>query len=216
MKVCEIFASIQGEGILIGTPMVFIRFSGCNLRCKWCDTKYAFEEGRKMTVPEVFGTALLASTCKWICLTGGEPLLQDVHELKSLVEALHNVGKKITIETNGTIKPPDILIDLWSVSPKLSNSGMQDKVNIEALQLLSMRSVQFKFVVETIEDANEAFQLMDAHNIHGPVIFQPQGYGNILQIWRKIALYVRANFAHRDVRVLPQLHILAYGHRKGI
>jgi organic radical activating enzyme len=146
--------------------------------------------------------------------------LQDKRQLELLVQAFHGVGKKVTVETNGTIKPPNFLlenIDLWSVSPKLSNSGMKDKLNIEALQALAgVRSVQFKFVIESLEDVNEAFQTMDANNIHGPVILQPQGYGDIIKTLRKMALYVRSNYAYRDVRILPQLHVLLYGHKRGI
>lgn len=222
MKVCEIFSSIQGEGTLIGTPTVFIRFSGCNLRCRWCDTSYAFEKGKDMDVPAIFGGTLLTSNCKWICLTGGEPLLQDKRQLELLLQALRGVGKKVTVETNGTIKPPNYLlenVDLWSVSPKLTNSGMRDKVNIEALQTFAgvrTKAVQFKFVIESIEDINEAFQMMDSNNIRGTVILQPQGYGDIMKTLRKMALYVRANFSHRDVRILPQLHVLMYRHRRSI
>lgn len=222
MKVVEIFGSIQGEGLLMGVPTVFVRFSGCNLRCRWCDTSYAFEKGKDMDVSAIFGSVLLTSNCKWICLTGGEPLLQDKRQLELLVQAFHGVGKKVTVETNGTIKPPNFLlenIDLWSVSPKLSNSGMKDKLNIEALQALAgvrTKSVQFKFVIESLEDVNEAFQTMDANNIHGTVILQPQGFGDIMKTLRKIALYVRANYSHRDVRILPQLHVLMYAHKRGI
>jgi len=220
MKVVEIFGSIQGEGLLIGCPTVFIRFSGCNLRCRWCDTSYAFKEGKEMAVSAIFGSVLLTSNCKWVCLTGGEPLLQDKRQLELLLQAFRGVGKKITVETNGTIKPPEYLlenVDLWSVSPKLTNSGMKDKLNIEALRMFAgAQAAQFKFVIERLEDVNEAFQTMDANNIHGTVILQPQGYGDFMSTLRKIAEYVKANYSHRDVRILPQLHILMYGHRKGI
>jgi len=185
-----------------------------------CDTAYAFTKGMEADVPWVVGSVIQTSDCKWVCLTGGEPLIQDPQRLKVLIEALHTVGEKVTVETNGTIKPHEglrDLVDFWSVSPKLSNSGMKDKMNVEALRAFARtKRVQFKFVVESVDDVKEAFTVMDENRIVGPVIFQPQGYRDMIKILRDIALYVRANYSHRNVRVLPQLHVLMYGHRGGV
>ena len=112
-KVNEIFLSLQGEGFWTGTPMVFLRLSGCNLACHFCDTDFkAFKE---MEADAIVSTMTdLAGECHRACITGGEPLLQ----LESgLIEALHKAGFKIHLETNGTIEAPEG-IDWITVSPK--------------------------------------------------------------------------------------------------
>ena len=121
MRIAEIFHSIQGEGLLTGVPSVFIRTSGCNLRCDWCDTPYASwkPEGEEIPI-----SAILKKISEWNCnhivLTGGEPMIAP--DLPELAEALKRQGKHITIETAGTIPPNGIPCDLASISPKLSNS----------------------------------------------------------------------------------------------
>ena len=120
MRIAEIYKSLQGEGFLTGTESIFVRASGCNLRCWFCDTPYTSwrPEGEELSVPEV-----LERVAQWpaghVVITGGEPMLFD--ELESLCEALHGRGKHITIETAGTVYLP-VRCDLMSISPKLSNS----------------------------------------------------------------------------------------------
>src|SRR5436305_4618194 len=121
MKISEIFYSIQGEGILAGVPSVFVRTSGCNLRCTWCDTKYAswHPEGTEMSVDDVV-SRVAEFGCGYCVLTGGEPMVaKGIHEL---AEKLRSSGKHITIETAATVSPNGIACDLASLSPKLSNS----------------------------------------------------------------------------------------------
>jgi 7-carboxy-7-deazaguanine synthase len=98
LHINEIFYSIQGESTHAGRPCVFVRLTGCNLRCKWCDTEYAFYEGRRMPVAEV-AEILLAYGCNLIEVTGGEPLLQE--GVYPLTEALLAAGKTVMIETSG-------------------------------------------------------------------------------------------------------------------
>src|SRR5579862_6099350 len=120
MKIAEIFYSIQGEGVLAGVPSVFVRTSGCNLRCVWCDTPYASwnPEGPVVSVEEIV-SQVESYGCKHVVLTGGEPMLfEPVVELASTLKGL---GHVITIETAGTIYR-DIECDLMSISPKLTNS----------------------------------------------------------------------------------------------
>lgn len=157
LRIAEIFASIQGEGMWAGTPSTFIRVSGCNLRCSWCDTPYASwdPEGPVLTIDEILKRAL-AHESKHVVLTGGEPLLFD--PIVPLAEALKKRGKTITIETAGTVYR-DLPCDLMSVSPKLRNStpgeetGWQERhevtrINIQALKDLTHRyNYQIKFVV---------------------------------------------------------------------
>lgn len=121
MKIAEIFYSIQGEGKLAGTPSVFIRTSGCNLRCAWCDTPYASwsPEGVDMEPAQIVELALRHPS-RYVVLTGGEPMIAPgVHELAA---RLREAGCHITIETAATIPPAAIACDLASLSPKLANS----------------------------------------------------------------------------------------------
>ena len=121
MKISELFFSIQGEGELTGIPSVFVRTSGCNLRCRWCDTKYASwkPEGENVTIND-----LLDKVCSYparhVVISGGEPMIAK--GIKDFTRLLKESGKHITIETAGTIAPNGIQCDLASLSPKLSDS----------------------------------------------------------------------------------------------
>jgi 7-carboxy-7-deazaguanine synthase len=121
MRIAEIFHSIQGEGLLAGVPSIFIRTSGCNLRCHWCDTPYASwkPEGPEMSIEEIL-KKISEWNCHHIVLTGGEPMIAP--DLPELATALKKQKKHITIETAGTIPPNGIPCDLASLSPKLTNS----------------------------------------------------------------------------------------------
>ena len=120
MKIAEIYRSVQGEGFLSGTPSAFVRASGCNLRCWFCDTPYAswFPEGEDTSVGEILDR-MQALECDYVVVTGGEPMLYA--ELIPLTTALRAQGKHITIETAGTLYLP-VECDLMSISPKLANS----------------------------------------------------------------------------------------------
>jgi len=121
MRIAEIFHSIQGEGLLAGVPSVFVRTSGCNLRCHWCDTPYASwkPEGPEMSVEQIL-RKVEEWNCSHVVLTGGEPMIAP--DLPALATGLKKAGKHITIETAATIPPGGIACDLASLSPKLSNS----------------------------------------------------------------------------------------------
>jgi len=117
LKAIEIFASVQGEGLRQGDPTIFVRLAGCNLRCGFCDTKRAWRAGRELPVDAIAGEVArlrLGYPAAWICLTGGEPLAQNV---RPLVLRLHEAGLHVQIETNGTF-PPDPRADWHTVSPK--------------------------------------------------------------------------------------------------
>ena len=120
MYISEIFYSIQGEGLFSGIPSVFIRTSGCNLRCLWCDSRYTSwePEGSEYTIEEIVEKTIEFPT-RHAVITGGEPLLMK--DLAELAESLHTKGYHITIETAGTLYT-DLNCDLISISPKLSNS----------------------------------------------------------------------------------------------
>ena len=117
LKISEIFPSIQGEGLRQGEPTLFIRLSGCNLKCDFCDTKYAWKPGKEMTVPQIINNLKkIRSTfpAEWVCLTGGEPLLQPI---EGLIQNLKTVGFKIQIETNATLFRR-LDVDWHTISPK--------------------------------------------------------------------------------------------------
>jgi len=171
MIVNEIYYSLQGEGFFAGLPSVFVRLAGCPLRCRWCDTKYAWAEdaGRDCTVAEIVETV-----CKWhgrfVVITGGEPMTN--FDIRQLVRELKDAGKHVTIETAGIAYIPDIPCDLMSISPKLGNS-VPDDVKLAAMhedsrldlavlgELVANYNHQLKFVVDSVNDVPEIQEVID-------------------------------------------------------
>jgi 7-carboxy-7-deazaguanine synthase len=198
MKVVEIFPSLQGEGQQMGLPTVFVRFSGCNLRCEWCDTKYAYDEGEEMDIGRIV-EEIRESGIRRVCLTGGEPTLQE--EIMDLIKALN--GYDISIETNGSkdITPllefTDIMIslDIKCPSSGMSHSNILD--NIDRLRPTD----QLKFVIADEKDYEYAKDILKKHTPLFPVIFTPVGGTEGLDDLAETVLEDRLN-----VRVLPQLH----------
>ncbi len=151
----EIFYSLQGEGTRCGTPAVFLRLAGCNLTCKWCDTKHSWRSGITRTATET-AADITSHHCQSLVITGGEPLLQQegLEHLISLIPA----DTFIEIETNGTLLPTPALarrINQWNISPKLNHSGnpADNAIVPEALQFFARQpQAWFKFVVQSEED----------------------------------------------------------------
>jgi 7-carboxy-7-deazaguanine synthase len=117
LKIIEFFPSLQGEGLRQGEPTIFVRFAGCNLRCSFCDTKFAWKDGRDYSTSQVVDRIKKIRArfrAGWVCLTGGEPLLQD---LRRLVSLLKKEQLRIQVETNGTRYSP-LAVDWYTVSPK--------------------------------------------------------------------------------------------------
>lgn len=117
VRIVEIFASLQGEGLRQGEATIFVRLAGCNLRCSFCDTKKAWSKGQEIPVREVLQKIQQLRAwfpCDWVCLTGGEPLLQKISPLAA---GLRKAGFRLQIETNGTFKPA-LKADWWTLSPK--------------------------------------------------------------------------------------------------
>ena len=165
MVINEIFYSLQGEGAFAGTPSVFVRLSGCPLRCRWCDTKYAWSEsaGREYSAEELKEKVLPQPT-RHLVVTGGEPMVLD--GLGEFIGPFAEAGMGITIETSGIRFVGDLPCDLMSISPKLSNStptesGLAEehekqRFNLQALQeLIDNYKYQLKFVVDSPADLNE-------------------------------------------------------------
>ncbi|MCA9012813.1 MAG: 7-carboxy-7-deazaguanine synthase QueE, partial [Planctomycetaceae bacterium] len=164
MQIAEIFESIQGEGPWAGTESLFIRTSGCNLRCWFCDTPYTSwkPEGTALSVDELAWRVAECSAPD-VVLTGGEPML--LPDLVPLAERCRELGKRITIETAGTIDQP-VVCDLMAISPKLSNSVPDDSVwrarhdrarfRPDVIRgLLSRYECILKFVIDQPKDVDE-------------------------------------------------------------
>ncbi|MBS0208587.1 MAG: 7-carboxy-7-deazaguanine synthase QueE [Planctomycetes bacterium] len=167
MKIAEHYLSIQGEGALTGVESVFVRTSGCNLRCWFCDTPFTswHPEGDDLAIDEILAR-IERHDCPHVVITGGEPMLHA--ELVPLTERLHALGKHITIETAGTLYLP-VRCDLMSISPKLSNSApprsedprwharherTRNAPDVIA-HLVAEYDYQVKFVVDTPADCDE-------------------------------------------------------------
>lgn len=171
MVINEIFYSLQGEGFLAGIPSVFVRLAGCPLRCRWCDTKYAWTEeaGEDYRIEEIVQT-IQRWTCKFIVITGGEPMTNS--DLAELVRKLKELKKHITIETAGTTFIADMPCDLMSISPKLSNSTPDEpelaethealRLDVAVLRkLIDNYKYQLKFVVDSQDDLAEIQQTIE-------------------------------------------------------
>ncbi|MEW6144840.1 MAG: radical SAM protein [Thermodesulfobacteriota bacterium] len=213
MNVSEIFYSIQGEGVEIGLPTVFVRLFACDLRCSWCDTMYAVEgrDFRKMTVGEVL-TEIHGHGCKRVCITGGEPLIQK-DEAGELAENLINEGYKIVLETSGHKMPPPVF---WtdncviSMDCKCPGSGMEDKMDFGLFKELRPRD-QLKFVIADEADYEYAKGVLASHPVKANVIFQPAGGQGLGWLSEKVMADGLGG-----VRVLPQLHKIIWGDRRGV
>jgi 7-carboxy-7-deazaguanine synthase len=169
MKIAEIFSSLQGEGKNQGKPCLFIRLAGCNLRCRWCDTPASWRGGTEMS-PDTLSEVVRQAGRSYVCITGGEPLLQGV-DLGILLATLHGLGVVIDIETNGTIdftrfQPyASICMDV-----KCPSSGEVSDLSLLA-KIRPEDSV--KFVVKDEADCRYAQEVMTAHGIAGDVFFSP-------------------------------------------
>ena len=192
MFISEIFYSLQGEGELTGVPSVFVRTSGCNLRCRWCDTKYASwtPEGETLSVDDVVREVLRHPAAHAV-LTGGEPMVTP--ELPELAAKLRAAGKHLTIETAGTVPPAGIACDLASLSPKLAHStplpgeiapGWIERHESLRLQpdvlraWISAYPYQLKFVVGEEGDLAEIEAVVAAIDLPippGKILLMPEG-----------------------------------------
>ena len=202
MIVNEIFLSIQGEGKETGLPTVFIRLTGCNLRCKWCDTEYAFTEGKEMEIEDVVERAG-SFGIKRACITGGEPLLQK--ETSALISELLERGYDIVLETNGSL-PIDGIDErvMISMDWKTPSSG-EEKSMLESNLPQLREKDQLKFVIADDRDYEYALSFLRERELNCEVIFQPLGGTNLR--W----LAERVIEDRVDVRVLPQLHKIIWG-----
>lgn len=213
MKISEIFYSIQGEGIEIGMPTVFVRLFACDLRCSWCDTMYAVE-GRDFTEVPVHKVIneIEKWDCKRVCITGGEPLIQE-KQVSELAAELIKMGYNILLETSGHKMPPDVFWtenSVISMDCKCPGSGMHERMDFSLYPKLRS-SDQLKFVIQDALDFEYAVNILDRHRIKANIIFQPAGGKSIGWITERV---MSDNLS--GVRVLPQLHKIIWGDKRGV
>ena len=213
----------------MGVPTTFVRFFACNLRCSWCYTRYSWsvrEGGTWRTLsPQTVADEIAELGARHVVLTGGEPTLQK--ELPDLAELLKAQNYHLTIETNATIVPEPLLplIDLWSLSPKLSSAGedyLSHPAILRFLTELRPEQQQWKFVVRDDADEQLLRELLERYPTFRqrslPVILQPEGdsaqvdYPRALE---RLAGRLSDSFWRPyNVRVLPQLHVIIWGRKR--
>jgi 7-carboxy-7-deazaguanine synthase len=209
MQVTEIFKSIQGESTYAGLPCSFIRTTGCNLRCVWCDTAYAFTGGKQMTIPEIL-EAIQPHQCELVEITGGEPLLQE--DVAQLAEELIRRKYKVLIETGGALDIsvlPQNVIKIMDI--KCPESGMMQEMNWSNLEKLNLRD-EVKFVINSRVDYDWAVKVLNEFQLHQRhvVLFSP--------VYKTMPPELLAEWILRDnlsVRFQIQLHKVLWGEAPG-
>ncbi len=240
----EIFHTLQGEGIGVGSPAVFIRTSRCNLHCVWCDTDHTWNfEGTpwkhekdaqpgyrkhckddvtwEMT-PRAAADAILAFGCSHTVITGGEPLLQE-DELLEMIRCIRasDPDHFFEVETNGTRMPSDAFvleIGRFNVSPKLTNSGMDARLRIVPDVLAGFAATPqawFKFVVSSEADLDEVMALVSAHGLPlQRILLMPEGR-DVAEL-DKVAPWLAERCRDLGVRFSDRLHIRLWGDKRGV
>lgn len=200
LKINEIFYSIQGETTYVGLPTVFVRLTACNLRCTYCDTKYSYYEG-DMKTQESLIEEIASHKAKYVCITGGEPLLQK--EVHPLMKDLCDRGYKLSLETSGskTIKDVDprvkIILDV-----KTPDSGAADSFLVENIAL-STSSTEYKFVICSEKDLEWSENFCRQHNLFEKfVVLYSPSYGQVTEVW--LAEKILQN--NSSARLQLQLH----------
>lgn len=229
MLIAETFYSLQGEGTLTGVPSVFIRTSGCNLRCTWCDTPYASwqPEGKQHSVAELIAE-VQRHPARHVVLTGGEPMIAK--DMPALAHELHNIGYHLTIETAATVAPAGIACDLASLSPKLLNSAPDAVAHREwrkrheatrwqpdvVRAWIEEYEYQFKFVVSAPDDVEELESMLEKIGVDIPrhrVLLMPEA--RTLEKMRERAEWLAELCKTRGYRYAHRLHIELWGNKRG-
>ena len=222
----EIFHSIQGEGVSMGVPSVFLRLATCNLTCRWCDTKYTWDwrnfdyqtEVVELDVDEI-QRRVCVFDCSHVVITGGEPMLQQA-DLEPLVETLVAQDYTMEMETNGTIVPnPGMLrhVGQWNVSPKLRTSGNtpeQREIPLALETFAQMPGAYFKFVVTAESDIDEVCALRERYQLTPDrVLLMPEG--RTREALEKKSSWLSEACVRHGFRFTTRLHILLWGDERG-
>jgi 7-carboxy-7-deazaguanine synthase len=223
LRIAEIFYSLQGEGSLVGVPSVFVRTSGCNLRCSWCDTPYTSwqPEGEEQALESIL-SEVRRHPASHVVITGGEPMIAP--EIVPLTEMLRRFRLHITIETAGTVFAP-VTCDLMSISPKLANSTpdgkwgpRHERLRIQPnilKRLVARYEHQLKFVITRLEDIEEVNSLVaEIEADRNKVILMPEGVDAGVLHERSVWLAELCKLT--GYRFSPRLHVDLYGNRRGV
>lgn len=213
MYISEIFYSIQGEGPQIGHPAIFLRLSGCHLRCTWCDSKFTWplKSANNLSIKGIY-RKISGFPAKHLVITGGEPLIQQ-KELRGFLEFLRQKGNYfVEMETSGSIKSNlGKLIDQYNCSPKLTNSGNSPY----RLQKFPDKKTYYKFVVNKQKDISEIKKFIQKNHLcKEKIILMPQGIKkkelSAKMVWLA-KICKKENF-----RLSPRLHIDIWGNKRGV
>jgi 7-carboxy-7-deazaguanine synthase len=227
VRIAEIFYSIQGEGRLIGIPSVFIRTSGCNLRCVWCDTAYTSwtPEGERWSIGEIL-REVAKHPSRHVVVTGGEPFLAT--EIEELTAKLRTLGAHVTIETAATLFKP-VACDLVSMSPKLAHSTPwrrakgkfaktheAKRLNFEVMQkFIDSYDYQLKFVVDQRDDFEEVAEILGRlKNVDCSRVLI-MGQGKTARELRDKTKWIVELCKAYGFGYTPRLHIELFGNRRG-
>jgi 7-carboxy-7-deazaguanine synthase len=231
VRISEIYASLQGEGLLAGTPSTFVRTSGCNLRCGWCDTPFTSWEpsGDELSLADVF-TRVAALGMRHVVVTGGEPLL--FAEAAELCLSLRRAGHHVTVETAGTVRPAAAgpVADLMSLSPKLASSappldtprGWHARHEATRRRDDVLRDIaaagrhQFKFVIDSEADLAEAREWLDALGAavdRAAIFMMPQG--RTAAELATTSAWLEGECRRSGFRFAPRHHIAWFGTKRG-
>ena len=227
MRISEIFYSVQGEGMLVGMPSVFVRTSGCNLRCAWCDTPYTSwqPEGEELDLDQIMAAALRLPA-RYAVVTGGEPMIAP--GIVPLTGRLREAGLHITVETAGTVFAP-VACDLMSISPKLAHStphareggrwaSQHERLRIQPevlRRLMTAYPYQLKFVVAQPEDLDEIRALAAQLGAEpSRVVLMPEGTN--ADLLRQRGAWMAEACKQEGYRFSPRLHIELWGNRRGV
>ena len=220
LKISEIFLSCQGEGLQAGIPQVFVRLQGCDVGCKWCDTKYAWNDdgGEYMSSQQVANTVVQVAgkQCKWVYITGGEPLLQS--DVGELIRDLKRRNYSITLATSGTVKLPLWFRTVhWVVDYKLPSSGTTKPHIVEWWRL--RKNDELKFVVGDEHDLEKVLSVRYAMKCYSgaPVlIVSPMLRLGLVEEQQDWLRRVWEFCCNHDLRFSLQLHKVVFGNKKGV
>ncbi len=181
VKINEIFYSIQGESSYAGNPTVFIRTTGCNLRCTYCDTKYSYDEGEFWSFEKILNS-VKDYGAEYVCITGGEPLLQK--EIHRLINILCDDGYQVSLETSGSktiqhVNPKvKIILDVKTPDSGASNSFLEDNLKF------SSETTEYKFVISSDEDFEWSENFCRQHDLlkKFTVLYSPS-HGQVSERW---------------------------------
>ena len=225
MQVVEIFKSIQGEGTLMGLPMVFIRLWGCNMTCTWCDTRYSWAPEfkditkRQNYSPKALATFLLQSfpEITWFNFTGGEPSLWD-EEIDQTTKILQSKSKKVCIQTNGKQWKDSLFKNLDKICMDIKCPQSGEASDVSSISKLRPQD-EMKFVLETSEDFNYAKNIITNYPTKASIIIQPVmvHHESLEQYYERIRVLIKEfdSLSTDNLRILPQLHQLLWRDQPG-